>query len=58
VEPPTHHGFGSQLVHHQLRYEFNGTAEMDFDEEGVRVTLSVPTDASILEEPSGTAASS
>jgi two-component system CheB/CheR fusion protein len=42
VTPPTRHGFGSELVQRQLRYELNGKAAMEFSEAGLEVTVEVP----------------
>jgi two-component system, chemotaxis family, CheB/CheR fusion protein len=42
VTPPTHHGFGSELVQRQLRYELNGKAAMQFSEAGLEVTVEIP----------------
>lgn len=44
VKPPTRHGFGSELVHRQLKYELNGTAAMEFLESGLVVTLVIPAE--------------
>lgn len=46
VKAPTRHGFGSELIERQLRYELDGRAAMTFDKKGVQVTLTLPiTDA-------------
>lgn len=42
VKPPTRHGFGSELVHRQLKYELDGNATMDFAESGLIITLVIP----------------
>ena len=42
VSPPTRHGFGSELLQRQLRYELNGSATMDFREDGLQVMLEIP----------------
>jgi two-component system CheB/CheR fusion protein len=47
VKEPTRHGFGSELVHRQLKYELNGTATMNFAEEGLEATLVMPADEAI-----------
>jgi two-component system, chemotaxis family, CheB/CheR fusion protein len=42
VKPPTHSGFGSELLKRQLRYELKGEAAIEFHKEGVQATLSLP----------------
>lgn len=42
VKPAARHGFGSELVQRQLKYELNGEAVMDFAPDGLRVSLFVP----------------
>jgi two-component sensor histidine kinase len=42
VKLPTRHGFGSELMQRQLKYEMGGVATMDFLEDGLVVTLTVP----------------
>lgn len=42
VESPTRHGFGTELVQRQLKYELNGNADMDFRKEGLVVTMRIP----------------
>ena len=49
VVPPTRHGFGSELVQRQLRYELHGNAAMDFAPGGLKVSLALPTVGSVLE---------
>lgn len=50
VKEPTHRGFGSELVHHQLRYELNGSAVMEFAEGGLRVRIALPAHHLVLSE--------
>jgi two-component system CheB/CheR fusion protein len=52
VDKPVRPGFGSQLVQQQLRYEFNGKVDMDFAEDGLHTTLSLPAEPSVVSEPS------
>jgi two-component system CheB/CheR fusion protein len=47
VRPPTRHGFGSELVARQLKYELNGRAEMRFDASGLSVTLAMPAEEAL-----------
>jgi len=47
VNPPTRHGFGSELVQRQLKYELNGTASMEFVEHGLIVTLTIPVEEAL-----------
>jgi two-component system CheB/CheR fusion protein len=42
VKHPTRQGFGTELVQRQLKYELNGTAVLDYLEDGLVVTLSIP----------------
>jgi two-component system, chemotaxis family, CheB/CheR fusion protein len=42
VSEPTRHGFGTELLQRQLRYELNGNATMDFQRDGLRVVLEIP----------------
>jgi two-component system CheB/CheR fusion protein len=56
VKQPTRHGFGSELVQRQLRYELNGQASLDYAESGLRVTMTIPaSDAIQLARPTPTA---
>jgi two-component system, chemotaxis family, CheB/CheR fusion protein len=48
VTPPAHHGFGSELVQRQLRYELNGRAAMEFTEEGLEVTVEIPAAGAVV----------
>lgn len=45
VTEPSRRGFGSELMQRQLRYELNGSAAMEFSEEGLQVTLEIPSGA-------------
>ena len=47
VRPPSRQGFGSELVQRQLKYELNGTAELNFAETGIEVTLTIPMEEAI-----------
>jgi two-component system CheB/CheR fusion protein len=47
VNQPTRHGFGSELVQRQLKYELNGRAVMEFVETGLVVTLSIPVEEAL-----------
>lgn len=47
VKPPTRHGFGSELVHRQLKYELNGTASLEFRESGLIATLVIPLEEAV-----------
>ena len=42
VTAPTRHGFGSELVNRQLRYELQGEAAMEFAPSGLIVSLRLP----------------
>jgi two-component system CheB/CheR fusion protein len=42
VRPPTHSGFGSELLNRQLRYELKGEAAIEFHKDGVQATLTLP----------------
>ncbi len=42
VRPPTHSGFGSELLNRQLRYELKGEAAIEFHKDGVQATLILP----------------
>ncbi|MGH8176020.1 MAG: chemotaxis protein CheB [Steroidobacter sp.] len=48
VKEPTRSGFGSELVKRQLKHELRGNAEMEFHENGLQVTLTVPATGSLL----------
>lgn len=43
VRPPEHTGFGTRLITRNLEADFGGTVEMNFDPEGLVVTLSAPS---------------
>ena len=47
VRPPTHTGYGMQLIQDQLAYEFGGEAELDFSVGGLvcRLTFRMSVDA-------------
>lgn len=47
VKAPTRHGFGSELVQRQLKYELNGRASMEFPETGIVVTLAIPVEEAV-----------
>lgn len=53
VKPPTRHGFGSELVKRQLKYELNGTATMDFAADGLTVTLVIPAQDALEPDSTG-----
>jgi two-component system, chemotaxis family, CheB/CheR fusion protein len=48
VTPPTRHGFGSELVQRQLRYELNGKTAMEFSEDGLEVTVEIPAAGAVI----------
>jgi two-component system, chemotaxis family, CheB/CheR fusion protein len=48
VSEPARHGFGTELLQRQLRYELNGNATMDFHQDGLRVLLEIPVHGSIV----------
>lgn len=52
VLPPGRSGFGTELVQRQLHYELNGTASMDFEPDGLRVTLAIPAKHVVVESRS------
>jgi two-component system CheB/CheR fusion protein len=47
VNQPTRHGFGSELVQRQLKYELNGKAVMEFLDTGLVVTLAIPAEEAL-----------
>jgi two-component system, chemotaxis family, CheB/CheR fusion protein len=47
VKTPTRHGFGTELMQRQLKYELNGSSAMDFSEEGLVVTLTIPAQEAV-----------
>jgi two-component system CheB/CheR fusion protein len=47
VRPPTRHGFGSELVQRQLKYELEGSASMEFHQSGIVVTLAIPVEEAV-----------
>jgi two-component system CheB/CheR fusion protein len=47
VKLPTRHGFGSELMQRQLKYEMDGVATMDFLPDGLIVTLTVPASEAV-----------
>ncbi len=49
VHPPDRCGFGTELVQRQLHYELNGTASMDFEPDGLCVTLAIPAQYVVVE---------
>jgi two-component system CheB/CheR fusion protein len=44
VSPPTRHGFGSELVHRQLRHELRGESTLEFASTGLIGRLRIPID--------------
>jgi two-component system, chemotaxis family, CheB/CheR fusion protein len=50
VQPPTHQGFGSELVQRQLKYELNGQAAMEFAPEGLQVMLKIPAVGALVDD--------
>jgi len=52
VQAPGRSGFGTELVQRQLHYELNGTASMDFEPDGLRVTLAIPAKRVVVESRS------
>lgn len=48
VTRPAHHGFGTELVQRQLRYELNGKAAMDFSEDGLEITVEIPATGAVV----------
>jgi two-component system, chemotaxis family, CheB/CheR fusion protein len=42
VQAPVRRGFGSSLIERQLRHDLHGGIELEFREEGLRATLTVP----------------
>jgi len=42
VKPPSHRGFGSELIERGTSYELRGKAVLDYREEGLHCTLSFP----------------
>ncbi len=58
VLPPTHKGFGTDVIERSAEYEFGGTAAIDFLPDGVVATLAMPTSEVIDDthhaEPSAT----
>ena len=54
VHAPARHGFGSELMQRQLSYELNGQAAMEFREDGLQVTLRLPTAGAVVNRDGGT----
>ncbi len=51
VEPPTRNGFGRSLIEKAIPYEFDGTTELEYPEEGVKFSFTLPADVLVdLEE--------
>lgn len=50
VIPPSHRGFGSELVQRQLRHELSGKVAMEFAPEGLKVRLAIPA-SQVTAEP-------
>ncbi len=50
VKPPTHQGFGSQMISRGLAYELNGSAHFDYRPEGLVCELDIPAPAPIAAE--------
>jgi two-component system CheB/CheR fusion protein len=50
VTAPARKGFGSELMERQLHHEFHGTAAMEFATEGLRVTVTIPSNESLIIE--------
>ncbi len=48
VSEPVHRGFGTELLQRQLRYELNGNATMDFQQDGLRVVLEIPMHGTVV----------
>ncbi len=42
TQMPERRGFGSELMERQLRHDLKGTLEVDFDEQGLRITIALP----------------
>ena len=45
VKPPTHQGFGSQMISRGLAYELNGTAHLDYRPDGLVCEMDMPAPA-------------
>ncbi len=43
VQPPQRRGFGSFVIERQLAYELDGRSQLEFDPDGLRVTLTIPS---------------
>ena len=42
VQPPTHRGFGSELIERQLSAGFGGSAVAEFNAHGLHMRISIP----------------
>ncbi|MHC5114943.1 MAG: GAF domain-containing protein [Planctomycetota bacterium] len=42
VGPPKRRGFGTELIEHMISYQLHGESDLDFQEAGVRCSLTVP----------------
>ena len=42
MTPPSHRGFGTNLIERSVVYELHGEARMDFAERGVRCDIAFP----------------
>jgi two-component system, chemotaxis family, CheB/CheR fusion protein len=51
VRPPTHSGFGSELLNRQLSYELKGEAAIEFHKAGVQATLNFPAKGFAFSKP-------
>ncbi|WP_037504161.1 HWE histidine kinase domain-containing protein [Sphingomonas jaspsi] len=60
VKPPTRKGFGTTIIEHSVPYDLGGSADVDFDPEGLKARFVIPArhiaDTPLTEMPSITAA--
>jgi two-component sensor histidine kinase len=56
VQPPSHRGFGLQLIERSLAYELEGASRMEFHAAGLRCELGIPV-ANLTALPVGRAGS-
>ena len=47
MEPPTDHGFGTDLITRTLRDALDGEAQFDYAAAGLQITLSTPFDPAL-----------
>ncbi|MEO5372761.1 MAG: PAS domain-containing protein [Alphaproteobacteria bacterium] len=48
VSVPTHKGFGSEMIARSLGFELNGTSAIDYQEDGIKATFTIPADEDLM----------